>query len=1065
MHHLNINIKHTLLTAVLVGISLGLSAQQPDSVKSDTVVVPKINKNLLKATGTVNDATTGKPLSGITVSVPGFSSAFTNDKGRFSVNVPDYKTTLVISGPGFQQKDVALKSRKNITVSIFDQSFISLYGKATALTGPVQLSQTPSAINTLNTFGNWNLNAETPDSYLQGRVAGLNVIRRSGTPGIGADLFLRGFSSLNASNQPLIIVDGMVYDNATYGNSIMGGHVNNPLQNIDVKDIDDITVIKDASASIYGARSANGVIVITTSHAKELTTKIDFALYGGLNFTPKNIPVMEAGDHRIYLSELLKSGGLSDNQIAALPYMNDNLSNPDYYNYHNNTNWQNQVYKQSYNQNMYLKVTGGDDIAKYSLSMGYTNNKGITKESDQQRYNTRFNADFNLAKRLVANANLGFTYSEQKMYDQGISPATNPVYIALVKSPLVVPNLFNAEGISSPLLAEADTFAVSNPASLLQNSKLNNKNYRFFGSINFKYELSKEFALSTLIGVNYDKIRESVFIPRKGILNDTLINSIAENRLGNQVQRLFNVYTDTRLSYNKTFNQAHKLSAALGFRFSSTDAEQDYAFGYNSPTDQFLSVGTGLNALRTLGGDIGNWKWLNNYLTGNYSFQDKYFVNANIALDGSSRFGKEALQGVKLSGEPFAILPSISAAWLLSSEDFMKSSSFIELLKLRASFGLTANDDIGNYTARRFYISQNLLGMQGLVRGNIANPELQWEKVRKANFGVDAAFLNERLSLSLDVYNHKSSKMLIYEPLQTITGFNFAVSNTGAMRTNGMDLGINARIVNNSQWKWDSGINLGTYKTQISELPQNAIYNNYAGAVYISKVGQQANLFYGYQTDGVFASNAEAAAAAVVSKNSDGSFRSFTGGDMKFADLNGDHIIDENDRKVIGDPNPDLFGSFNNRVSWKRWSLDAQLTFSVGNDIYNYTRRVLESASTTNNQTLAVNNRWKADGQLTNMPKVSMGDPVGNSRFSDRWIEDGSYLRLRTLSVTYNVPLKEKFIKYARVYVTGNNLLTMTKYLGYDPEFSASGSIYTQGVDTTLEPQFRSVQLGIRIGL
>lgn len=1082
-------LKYILLTLLLL-TGLGLRAQVTDplgktgrqvtdSVKKATDSAKKVNdavkasqvksareaKNLDKVTGLIKDAATGKPLNGMSVSVPGFSSAFTDEKGKFSVTVPDYSVTLVVTGPGYQQKDVALKSRKQVTVAVFEESFNSIYDQAELLTGLQQLNKTTSAVSAVNTNGGWELNQETPESFLQGRVPGLNVIRRSGTPGVGADLFLRGFNSLNTRNQPLIVVDGMVYDNTSYGKSVIGGHVDNPLQYIDVKDIDKITVIKDATASVYGARSANGVIVINTSHAKELTTKIDFSVYGGINLTPKLIPVMQAGDQRIYLSELLKSGGFTDSQIAALPYMNDNTSNPLYYNYHNNTDWQKQVFKQSINQNYYLKVTGGDDIAKYSLSMGYTTNTGITRETSQQRYNTRFNADFNLSKKLVANANLAFTYSEQKIFDQGLSPKTNPIYIALVKSPLVAPNLYNSAGVSSPLLAEADTFKVSNPVSLIDNAQLRNKNYRFSGAINFKYEFNPALSLSTLIGVNYDKVRENVFIPRKGTVADTLFNAIAQNRLGSQVKRLYSVYNDTRLNFSKSFNHIHRVSAALGFRFNNMQTEQDFAFGYNSPTDQFISVGTGLNSLRTLGGDIGNWRWLNNYLTTEYSYQDKYFVSANVAVDGSSRFGKEVQQGLKLGGVPFAVLPSVSAGWLVSSENFMKDLEYIDLLKLRASFGLTANDDIGNYNSRQYYVSQNLLGMQGLVRGNLANPQLQWEQVRKANLGMDIAFFNERLSLSLDVYNHQTSKMLIYEPVNTFSGFSFAVTNSGGMRTNGLDLGINGRIMNTADWKWDAGINLGTYRTKITALPQQSIYNSYAGATYLSRIGEQANLFYGYKTAGVFESNAAAAASGLTTVNAAGNSRNFTGGDIRFVDTNGDKVINDQDRVVIGNPNPDLFGSISNRVTWKRWSADAQLSFSLGNDLYNYTRQQLESVSTTSNQTLAVNNRWKADGQVTNVPKATLGDPMGNARFSDRWIEDGSYLRLRTVSVSYDLPVKGKFIKYAKVYATGNNLFTMTKYLGYDPEFSASGSIYTQGVDTTLEPQFRSVQIGARIGL
>ncbi|QIL38260.1 hypothetical protein G7074_02570 [Pedobacter sp. HDW13] len=285
------------------------------------------------------------------------------------------------------------------------------------------------------------------------------------------------------------------------------------------------------------------------------------------------------------------------------------------------------------------------------------------------------------------------------------------------------------------------------------------------------------------------------------------------------------------------------------------------------------------------------------------------------------------------------------------------------------------------------------------------------------------------------------------------------------MQTSGLDFGLNTRILNKT-FKWDLGLNLGLYRNKIQSLPGgNDIVTSYANGSYITRVGQAANLFYGQRTNGVYATDAEAAAAGLSIVNSAGATVPFKGGDMRFIDTNGDKIINNADRVVIGNPNPDLFGSFNNTLGYKNWTLDVLVSFVLGNDIYNYTRAMLESGSTYYNQSDIMRNRWRGEGQVTNVPKASYGDPMGNTRFSDRWIEDGSYLRLRSVNLTYNVPLKTKAIKYAKIYATGNNLFTLTNYLGYDPEFSATGSIFTQGVDTTLEPQFRSVQLGVRIGL
>ncbi len=590
--------------------------------------------------------------------------------------------------------------------------------------------------------------------------------------------------------------------------------------------------------------------------------------------------------------------------------------------------------------------------------------------------------------------------------------------------------------------------------------------FRFFGSIGFNYQLSRSFALSTTVGIIYDKTRDKFFIPRKGVTTDTLNSDIALSRSGSMVKAYFSLYDDSKLSFTKRFKNVHELSARLGFRYLKSKAEQDFGLGYNSPIDQLTSIQYGQNSLRSIGGGIGEATWLNTYFNTDYSYADKYILSFNIATDGSSKFGKNISDALSVGGTRFAVLPSIAGAWLISSENFM-TSSFFDLLKLRASYGLSGNDDIGNYTARQTYVSQNLLGLQGLVRSGFGNDQLQWEQVKKLNAGLDVSILNERVSLSFDAYQKKVDKMLISEstPIAAGSSFPFFVSNSGAMTTQGLEASVNARIINHT-FKWDLGFNAANSTSKIDRLPVNNIFTSFAGATYITQPGSVPNLFYGYKTNGVFISDNVAAQENLSIKNPNGSLVPFKGGDIRFVDVNGDHIIDDNDKQVIGNPNPKFFGGVSNRFEYKKFSLDALFTFVQGNDIYNYTRNQLEAESGYNNQTTAVINRWRTNGDDTNTPKTTFGDPMGNSHFSDRWIEDGSYLRLRTLTLSYNMLFKkQRGFKYAVVYLTGNNLFTFTKYRGYDPEFSAGESVFTQGIDNALEPQVKSVQLGLRIGL
>lgn len=1016
-------------------------------------------------TGIIREAATGKPLNGINVRYKDFSAAISDSTGSFSLKVPDYLVSVTVEGQGYQSKEVALKGRSRIEASLYEDTYTSFYDEVVLPSGKLAKNQVPYAVASIQTESAWNRPFETPDTYLQGKVAGLNVMQRSGTPNAGANLFLRGYSSLNATAQPLVVVDGIIYDNTNYGSSLIPGNYINPLSYIDIKDVDNITVIKDGT-SIYGTKGSNGVIMITTARARELATRIDFAMYGSMNFVPEKIPLLNAAQYRNYVASLLQTSGLTAAQIQAQPYMTDSVSNPEYYRYHNNTDWQKQVMDKSFSQNFFLKVTGGDNIAKYALSLGYMKNPGIVTNTNVLKYNTRFNADLLLSKRLTATTSLSFTFYDQQLKDGGVAAKTNPLYVALIKSPLVSPYQIADNGAQSPALADKDTFNVSNPTSLIQVAQALSKSYRFFGSLGFNYNITKSLALSTVFSLTKDEVRESYFVPRRGVVDDTLSNAVADSRTGAATKRLFTLYNDTRLSFNKSFNRIHQLSARLGLRYQRSKSEQDLLLGANTPVDELKSVGNGLAALRRTSGDIGEWRWINNYLGADYNLLDRYFISFNMAVDGSSRFGSTInSEALRLGNHRFAVMPSLAAGWLLSSEKFMSGSSFIDLLKIRASIGLSGNDDIGNYNNRQYYISQNLLGVQGLVRGDFGNPDIQWEKVRKLNAGFDLALLNERITIAADVYNNHNSKLIINEPTAAATGLLYAVTNTGASKTKGVELAVTGRIINKKWLKWDVGATVSRYKTTITGLPVSNVLYSFNGATIINQPGVEPGSFYGFKTAGVYTTDAEAAQAGNYIKKSTGELVAFKGGDVRFVDTNGDHLIDDKDRTVIGNPNPDFFGGITNHLEYKRWSLDAVASFTRGADTYNYIRNQLEAVSALNNQTLAVINRWRNNGDVTDIPKATFGDPIGNSRFSDRWIEDGSFFRLRSVSLSYNWPINSKFFKYLVVYAVGNNVVTLTRYKGYDPEISATAGVLGQGVDTGLEPVHRSVQAGLRIGL
>jgi TonB-linked SusC/RagA family outer membrane protein len=1055
-------IRLTCLVSLFIATSF--DAQIYAQAAEDSTATPtqkKIQGILVQ--GVVKNAKTKAPLSGINIAVEGFSAAITEDDGSFKIGVPNLGVLLTISGQDFQTKVYPIKNRKSgLEIFLNETNYSATYQIANLPSGNVMQYNNTNAASVVDfEKDQWSSSVtESVAGFLQGRAAGLNSVRNSGAPNAGSYLALRGFNSLYASNRPLIIVDGMIYDDEDYGSGIIQNNSSSPLTNIDVKDIEDVTIIKDGT-SLYGTKGANGVINITTTRASELSTKIDFTMYGGVNQTPDELPLLGADAYRTHISQLEASRGVSQQQIADLPYMNDLVGSPGYYQYHNQTNWQDQVFKSSYNQNYFLKVRGGDDIAKFGLSVGYLNSQGIITGTDAKRYSVRLNAALKLTEKLTIDANLSFIDNQQNQWNQGFAYKTSPLYLALTKSPFLTYNDVSDAGEVSPNFADTDYFNVSNPNAILTNGFAKNNNYRFFGNLKFNYALNKAWNITSIVGLNYNKERESFFLPDMGVADLILPTAIGKNQSGSEVQIYNGLYTDTFASYMKNFSNDHNLDVRFGFRAQTNKTESDLGLGYNSSTDDFTSVGAGSNLLRQVGGALGESNWMNMYANGNYNFRNKYFLTASYAVDGSSRFGDDAATGKS----KYALMTSISGGWLVSSENFMKDIKDIDYLKLRVGVGTSGNDDIGNYTAQTYYVSQNLLGMQGLVRGNIGNPDLQWETVLKKNLGVDLGLFKERINLSVDYYLNKTSNMITYETIAAESGFDYVVTNGGVMRTYGTELALNARVFNTKDFTFDFGFNVSHYKNKVESLPSGDILTQFGGATYLTSVGKDANLFYGLNSNGVYSTTAEANAEGLSRRLTNGSLVPFSGGDMRFTDVNGDKVIDDNDRMVIGNPNPDVIGSFSTNFTYKRFSLQALFNFSIGNDLYNGVRYNLEKMSGYENQSIAVANRWRAEGQQTDMPKAAWGDPMGNAEFSDRWIEDGSYLRLKTLVLGYNIPINSKYVKYIQVYATVNNLVTFTKYLGYDPEFSATSSIFGQGADIGLVPQFTNYQLGLRLGL
>jgi TonB-linked SusC/RagA family outer membrane protein len=977
---------------------------------------------------------------------------------------------------GYAYKEVRVRKPDELTIMLHDESFKTIYRKVGSPFGGKDWGAATEAVAVIDNRESYKKAAVGAESIVQDEGLGVNTIMRSGVQGAGGNMYMRGFASLNADNRPMIVMDGVPYENSTLAPSLISGACITPLTGFDVKDIETITILKDAT-SIYGSKGANGVILIETTKAQEQATKIDFYAYGGLNLFPERLyPMMNAGEYRAYLTEMLASSGLySAENLQSLPYINSEKptlqewgieGNKDYYRYRQETDWQKEIFTSSISQNYHIAIKGGDDVALYALSVGYLNHEGNIKNTDFARYNTQFNSQLNVLKFLKIETNMSVSYSDRRLPYEGFSTNFNPMYVSLIKAPFMAPYRYSEQNIQTPNYEPADVFGVSNPAVLVDGkTSALNKSYRFFGNTAFNLALGKLVDVSATFGVTFDKTRESVFLPENGLSHEPLAFGMVTNEMKGLVARYLQYYADARMSYRQEWDGEQRVAARVGARYQTNRAESDWINAYNSSSDDMQSLGNGNIDMASISGVLNSWKWTSLYLNGEYAYKQKYLLSLNVAMDGSSRFGKEAKGGVKLFQNVFGVFPSLAGAWVISAEDELALPGWVDLLKLRISYSMAGNDDIGHYASRATYTSQSLLGYYGLVRGNIANPELKWETLTKINAGLDLALLNERLTLSLDLYQNKTSGLLTWMESEDFFGISSYVVNDGTLENKGIELGLHGRVVN-AALKWDVSVSCARYLNKLTGLAGGEMLTDVGEATLITKAGSPISLFYGYKTSGVYATAAEADADGLYIQRGDGSTLPFAAGDVRFVNLNAtDNIINESDRTVIGNPNPDFFGSIVNRVQWKRLTLNAVVTFSYGNDVYNALRASVEAMTGAENQTTAVNNRWRKEGHVTSTPKAAWGDPMGNSRFSDRWIEDGSYVRLKSLSLSYDIPLKTSFIKGLQLYATGNNLLTFTKYMGYDPEFSTMQSPLYYGIDMGVAPQPRAILLGVKLGL
>lgn len=994
--------------------------------------------------GKVTDAQTGYPVQGVRVAAGAWSS-LTDENGRYRVRVPSYMVQLTLSSEGYLQRIVPLQGDSVKGVSVYSDAFLTLKGED-AFT---------------------NTQAVSLDDVLGERWGSdVRTATRSAVGGEGSNMFIRGYNSLNVNAQPLIVVDGTIWDTSTLVETVHDGFYENPLAFIDVNDIESVQVIKDAT-SLYGSKGANGVILVSTKRGRSITTRIAADLSFGFQQAPKAMRVMGSDAYRTYLSEMLKGSGQSGKWATLFDgYLGMNPAAADYSTYHQHNDWTDNVTRNGNMQHYGINVQGGDDIAKYSISLSYDGQKGVVEETDFSRLNARINSDVFLTKTLTLATDVYFTNLNYTLQDDGVNKTTSPRYLALVKAPFLVGYSYTDDGTQlTNTLNDVDDLGVSNPLALLANAENTNKQYRFGVSLAPKWDITDNWSVEGRFSYSFNNSKSHYFSPMVGVSPQVVGNQVWENTVKDQTVTQNNLFGEAKVSYHKLIHNDHFVDAFVGYRIMNSSFKSVYEDGHNTGNDKVSNMNNSLS-YRTVDGLNTDWSSVALYAQGKYTYQERYTLWAAVSMDASSRFGKDAPGSFRMCGGTWGTFPSVGGSWLVTNERFMRPLAFVDRLNLRASFGITGNDNIDGMYGYSYLSGVNYLGSAvGLKLANLANSALKWETTRKWNVGVDLAFLNDRLGISVDYYQHRTKDLLTWKQADTETGLEDFLQNGGELSNKGIEIAFSAKVLDTKPFKWNTEIGIARYRNEITALPDGDYTTEILGGEVLTSVGRPAGVFYGYEAHGVYATEAEARVAGLRMQNEDASYSTFHAGDVRFADLHADGVLDDKDKTVIGDPNPDFTGSWGNRFTMGRFALDLLCTFKCGGDIYNYQRQTLESMSGTFNQTQAVMNRWRYEGQVTDMPKAVYGDPMGNSRFSSRWIEDGSFFKLKDVRLSYRWPINNIYIQGVTFWAGASNLLTLTKYLGPDPDVSMQSGVLYQGIDNGLLSHGRSYQIGVKLNL
>jgi len=947
-------------------------------------------------------SSTGEVVPGVNVLLKGTNTGtITDSDGRYQL--PAQEGILVFSFIGFTTMEIPVNGRTIIDVQM--QEDVTLLEQVVVVGyGSQKKKDLTTAVVTVGESDIKDRPIVSAAEGLQGKAAGVQVIQTSGKPGADIAVRVRGSTSVLAGNEPLYVVDGVPTTD---------------IRGLNPSDISTMSVLKDAaSASIYGARAANGVVLITTKRGKANTPVISFSAYTGFSKLRKPIDVLNTSQYRALMDEILGPGTV-DPAITT------------------NTNWNKEVFGTGKIQSYQLAFSGGTDKSRYRISGNYLSNDGIVKPAKFDRYSLRLNLDNEVKSWLRFTTNVNVLSTTTKDTPDNLSSGRGGVIMSALNTPpflTVYKNDGSGQFVPNPFQPSWE-----NPIAYMYGPNQKAVDTRIFGNIAGEVDLVKGLKFKSNAGIDANVHQNDYYLdPNRTVYGRQ------QNGMGNADKKNSNTFLwENTLNYSRSI-QKHNFSVLAGSSIQKNTTNESYLSGSDFPAD--ASVQT-LNAANIITGytDVQQWSLESFFGRAMYDYDGKYLFTGSFRRDGSSKLANH-----------WGTMPSFSAGWRVSSEPFMQNAKFIDDLKIRGGWGRNGNQEgIKNYARYGLIDYTRRLPTTPVLSGPAAsqttygNPNLRWETTEQTNVGIDLSILESRVNFTFDAYLKKTSGVLLEVQLPSTLPITSIQTNGGSIENKGIEMNISTVNVDRAL-KWNTNFNISFNRNKVTKLSYTSVY--YYGHTYsnnqdvaVVKEGLPLGSFFGYVADGVDTET----------------------GNMKFKDLNNDGTINAADRKVIGNGQPKFIYGMTNTLSYQNFALSIFLQGSQGNQIYNASRIDLEGMFDHKNQSVKVLNRWTPTNKNTDMPKAVGDGSTDNVRNSTRFVENGSYMRVKAITLSYNFKpelLKAIRINRLSVYATGQNLFTFTKYSGFDPEVNAFGTSATEvGIDYGTYPQSRTMTFGLNL--